>query len=281
MARETFDNNLIPFSLSARPEYNPKLSDVTKTTRVAFVKFMAKSKQRDDVETIDETADAGAGDAGAAVVNLRASIKRIIKDPTVLTDAATVADTAASTNGENQSASESSIKPAKPSRASPAPNVSAAAPADAAKTPTPPASKPESPAPPDTKATTPVSSETAIPINSAADLGSPPPSKSATPEPIAPIDSTTATKASPPEPVPEKQPTVVDKDADKAKSESANIKDTSGDDVTKDAVKPKAGCEKKRDSDKAKPAPPPPAHVAPTTERGKSKTTGKTISGWI
>lgn len=40
-------------------EYNPKLSDVTKTTRVAFVKFMASSTlkppARDDVSIVDET----------------------------------------------------------------------------------------------------------------------------------------------------------------------------------------------------------------------------------
>lgn len=60
-------------------EYNPMLSDVTKTTRVAFVKFMAKGdKKRDEATVVNETKSALSRSSSKAVLNFRESIKRII-----------------------------------------------------------------------------------------------------------------------------------------------------------------------------------------------------------
>lgn len=59
------------------------LSDVTKTTRVAFVKFMAKGdKKRDEMMIVNEAAKPALSRTNSkALINFRDSIKRVLVRP--------------------------------------------------------------------------------------------------------------------------------------------------------------------------------------------------------
>lgn len=61
-------------------EYNPKLSDATKGTRVAYVKFMKGTfkPNKDDVSIVDETKSALSRTSSKAIVDFTASIKKVI-----------------------------------------------------------------------------------------------------------------------------------------------------------------------------------------------------------